>query len=121
MYSNAVVLLSVAAVLVLAGHGSVMAKSLPGLRIADSVATPKRLEVVDPNAATSVSADTIENLTIVVADTVYILSDGSIVPENPSTTIPPFPTVSTGIPTFSTVPTGTSAPNLTPPVFPGRK
>uniref|UniRef100_A0A182FQA7 Uncharacterized protein n=1 Tax=Anopheles albimanus TaxID=7167 RepID=A0A182FQA7_ANOAL len=121
MYSNAVALLCVAAV-VLTSHGSVMAKSLPGLRIADSVATPKRLEIVDPSAATSVQADTIESLTLVVAETVYIMSDGNIVPGNPSTTIPPFPTTSvTGVPTFSTVPTGTSAPNLTPPVFPGRK
>uniref|UniRef100_A0AAG5CUR7 DUF4794 domain-containing protein n=1 Tax=Anopheles atroparvus TaxID=41427 RepID=A0AAG5CUR7_ANOAO len=71
-----------------------------------------------PDGATSVSAETINNLAIVIAETVYIMSDGSVVPEVPGTTLVPPTSAPTQGPTN---PGAGPTTILTPPPFPGRK
>uniref|UniRef100_A0A240PLR6 Uncharacterized protein n=2 Tax=gambiae species complex TaxID=44542 RepID=A0A240PLR6_ANOGA len=94
-------------------------RALP-VSLQSNLGAQKNMDIHLPEGATSVTADTINNLSIVFADTVYILADGSVVPENPTTT--------TGLPPLSTTAAtppanggGTGSPVITPPTFPGRK
>uniref|UniRef100_A0A182SK20 DUF4794 domain-containing protein n=1 Tax=Anopheles maculatus TaxID=74869 RepID=A0A182SK20_9DIPT len=80
-----------------------------------SLGAQKNMDIHLPEGSTSVTAETINNLSIVFADTVYIMADGTVVPENPTTTV--VPPVSTTAPPNG----GTGAPVITPPTFPGRK
>uniref|UniRef100_A0A182PAG5 Uncharacterized protein n=1 Tax=Anopheles epiroticus TaxID=199890 RepID=A0A182PAG5_9DIPT len=90
-------------------------RALPVSLQSTNLGAQKNMDIRLPEGATSVTAETINNLSIVFADTVYIMADGSVVPENPTTTASP--------PATTTAPSngGTGAPVITPPTFPGRK
>uniref|UniRef100_A0A182R376 Uncharacterized protein n=1 Tax=Anopheles funestus TaxID=62324 RepID=A0A182R376_ANOFN len=86
------------------------------LNLRSNLGPQKNIDIQLPEGASSVTAETINNLAIVFADTVYIMSDGSVVPENPITTLAPPASSTTAPPNGST-----GGPVITPPTFPGRK
>uniref|UniRef100_A0A182VXF6 Uncharacterized protein n=1 Tax=Anopheles minimus TaxID=112268 RepID=A0A182VXF6_9DIPT len=110
-------LIFVASVLLVAVAPFAAASPIGGLPInlRTNLGAQKNLDIQLPEGASSVTADTINHLAIVFADTVYIMSDGSVVPENPTTTAPP------SLSSTTAPPNGTGGPVITPPTFPGRK
>uniref|UniRef100_A0A182QJP3 Uncharacterized protein n=1 Tax=Anopheles farauti TaxID=69004 RepID=A0A182QJP3_9DIPT len=109
-------LILVASVLLVAVAPFATAGPVMPLNLKSSLGAQKNMEILLPEGASSVTADTINNLAIVFADTVYIMSDGSVVPENPTTTLAPPSTITTTVSNG-----GTGGPIITPPTFPGRK
>uniref|UniRef100_A0A182NFT4 Uncharacterized protein n=1 Tax=Anopheles dirus TaxID=7168 RepID=A0A182NFT4_9DIPT len=109
-------LILVACVLLVAGASFAVAGPVLPLSLQSNLGAQKNMDIHLPEGATSVSAETINNLAIVFADTVYIMADGSVVPENPITTVAPPAPITTTV-----APGETSGPIITPPTFPGRK
>uniref|UniRef100_A0A182KEZ8 Uncharacterized protein n=1 Tax=Anopheles christyi TaxID=43041 RepID=A0A182KEZ8_9DIPT len=113
-------LILVASILLVAAAPFAVANPVRALPISlqSSLGAQKNMDIQLPEGATTVTADTINNLSIVFADTVYIMTDGSVVPENPITTTAPPPLSTTAPPNNGG---GTGTPVITPPTFPGRK